>query len=139
MLLRDCSHIPVAQFDGQCLPYGAASFDAVVFVDVLHHAENPMILLLKLRVSPARLYCIKDHTIEGLLAGPTLRFMDNLSNARYGVALPYNYWRRQEWLDAFVTLGLKVEVWTSQLRIYPWFASWVFDRTLHFAVRLKVS
>ena len=110
-----------------------------MFVDVLHHAENPMILLREAARVARRIIVIKDHTIEGLLAGPTLRFMDYLSNARYGVALPYNYWRRQEWLDAFVTLGLKVEVWTSQLRIYPWFASWVFDRTLHFAVRLKVS
>jgi len=139
VLLRDRGYIPVAQFDGQSLPYGDASFDAVMFVDVLHHAENPMILLREAARVARRIIVIKDHTMEGFLAGPTLRFMDYIGNARYGVALPYDYWRRQEWLDTFVTLGLKVDVCISQLRIYPWVASWIFDRTLHFAARLNVS
>lgn len=139
VLLRDRGHIPVAQFDGQSLPYGDASFDAVMFVDVLHHAENPKILLREAARVARRIIVIKDHTMEGFLAGPTLRFMDNVGNARHGVALPYDYWRRQEWLDTFVTLGLKVDVCISQLRIYPWVASWIFDRTLHFAARLNVS
>ena len=56
VLLRDRGHIPVAQFDGQSLPYGDASFDAVMFVDVLHQCrESQNLVCVKLRVSPAGL------------------------------------------------------------------------------------
>ena len=34
---------------------------------------------------------IKDHTVTGLLARPTLRLMDVVGNAPHGVALTYNY------------------------------------------------
>jgi hypothetical protein len=38
---------------------------------------------------------IKDHTLNGFLAGLTLRFMDWVGNACYGIALPYHYWSQQ--------------------------------------------
>lgn len=38
VLIRDGTKIPVEPFDGQRLPYGNASFDVVMFVDVLHHS-----------------------------------------------------------------------------------------------------
>ena len=44
---------------------------------------------------------IKDHTLTGFLAGPTLRLMDRVGNQRHGVALPYNYWTQQQWLRNF--------------------------------------
>ena len=48
----------------------------------------------------------------GFLAGPTLRFMDWIGNARHGVALPYNYWSAQEWTLALqrVSTG-PIETW----------------------------
>src|ERR1041385_5811479 len=45
VLLRRDAVIPVAAFDGQSIPYGKGSFDNVMFVDVLHHTADPMILL----------------------------------------------------------------------------------------------
>jgi hypothetical protein len=79
---------------------------------------------------------IKDHTADGLLASPTLRFMDRVCNARHGVALPFNYWTRQRWLEAFQAMGLTIKDWESELEIYPWPASVVFGRSLHFAAKL---
>ena len=79
---------------------------------------------------------IKDHTADGLLARPTLRFMDRVCNARHGVALPFNYWTRQRWLEAFQAMGLTIIDWESELEIYPWPASVVFGRSLHFATKL---
>ena len=61
---------------------------------------------------------IKDHLTDGLLAVPTLRFMDRVSNARHGVVLPYNYWSHARWLEAFATLGLTPEVWKKSLGLY---------------------
>jgi len=138
VLVRDRTYIPIVEFDGQQLPYDDASFDGVMFVDVLHHTQDPMILLREAVRVARKAIVIKDHTLNGLFAGLTLRFMDAAGNARHGVPLPYNYWPRQRWLKAFSILGLKVGVWTTKLRIYPWPASWIFDRSLHFVTRLDL-
>jgi SAM-dependent methyltransferase len=103
--VRERSHIPVAPFDGQVIPYGDASFDGVMFVDVLHHTQDQIILLREAARVARKVIVIKDHSLNGLFAGPTLRLMDKIGNARHGVALPYNYWPRQKWLNTFEMLG----------------------------------
>ncbi len=75
---------------------------------------------------------IKDHTLDGFAAGATLRFMDRIGNRRYNVALPYNYWPKQEWLTAFEALGLTVRTWKSKLDLYPRYLDWFVGRSLHF-------
>jgi hypothetical protein len=62
-----------------------------------------------------------------------LAFMDRVGNSRHGVALPFNYVGRQEWLAAFRTLDLTIERWVGTVRLYPRPASWVFGRGLHFS------
>jgi SAM-dependent methyltransferase len=135
-LARPHAYIPVERFDGKTIPYENRSFDGVMFVDVLHHTEDPTTLLREAKRVAHRFILIKDHTLEGLFAAQTLRFMDHVGNARHGVALPYNYWPKQRWLDAFDALGLQVGGWNDELGIYPWPASWVFDRSLHFIAEL---
>jgi len=136
VLIRSQTQIHVSPFDGETFPFENASFDVVMFVDVLHHTGDPMVLLREaVRVSRGFLV-IKDHTADGLLARPTLRFMDRVCNARHGVALPFNYWTRQRWLEAFQAMGLTIIDWESELEIYPWPASVVFGRSLHFATKL---
>jgi len=135
-LVRPRTYIPVDLFDGKMIPYDSQSFDGVMFVDVLHHTEEPMCLLREAARVARRIILIKDHTLHGLFAAQTLRFMDQIGNARHGVSLPYNYWPKQRWLDAFETLGLQIGVWTDKLGLYPWPASWFFDRSLHFIAQL---
>jgi SAM-dependent methyltransferase len=135
VLVQEQSHIPVAEFDGRAIPHGDASFDVVMFVDVLHHTQDPMQLLREAVRVTRRTILIKDHPLNGFLAGPTLHFMDWLANARHGIALPHNYWPRQKWFDAFDMLGLTVKVWKTKLGLYrP--AGWLFGRELHFIARL---
>ena len=45
VLVRPATKIPVRPFDGIALPYPDASFDVVMFVDVLHHTDDPLLLL----------------------------------------------------------------------------------------------
>jgi hypothetical protein len=91
-----------------------------------------MVLLREAMRVARQVIVIKDHRLDGLLAGPILRAMDWVGNSRYDVSLPYNYWTKQKWLQAFDALGIEIGSWTTQLKLYPWPASCLFDRSLHF-------
>jgi SAM-dependent methyltransferase len=132
ILKRPNSKISVTMFDGENIPFENNSFDFAMFIDVLHHTEDPLKLLREaLRVARKGII-IKDHIVKGFLAWPTLRAMDWVGNAPYGVVLPYNYLSEDEWQSAFKTLGLKVEFFRTDLELYLQPFSFFFDRQLHF-------
>lgn len=135
VLQRDSSHIPVTLFDGNHLPFPDGSFDAVMFVDVLHHCNNQLHLLKEAaRVARDRVV-IKDHCADGMLAVSTLRFLDDVGNARYGVALPYNYWTRERWSRELLDAGLDARRWIGKVGLYPFPFGMIFDRSLHFVAQ----
>jgi SAM-dependent methyltransferase len=137
-LARPKTHVPVQHFSGDRLPFADKEFDLVLFVDVLHHTDDPMVWLREAaRVARAGIV-IKDHLREGLWAGPTLRFMDWVGNAAWGVHLPYNYWNAAQWKIAREQLNLQTEAERLALGLYPWWANWLFGRSLHFIARLRV-
>lgn len=138
VLVRPESEYPVVPFDGSTIPFADASFDVVLFIDVLHHTDDPMVLLREAKRVARRGILMKDHLLQGPLAGATLRFMDRVGNARYGVALPLNYWTPDRWRKAFATLGLTGS-WRCSLNLYPRPARWVFERRLHFLTFLESS
>jgi SAM-dependent methyltransferase len=138
VLARPKSWIPVTPFDGRRLPFADGSFDAVMFVDVLHHADDPQSLLFEAARVAAGNIVIKDHTLRGLFAGVTLRFMDRVGNARHGVSLPYNYWRYDQWLEAIARIDGTIEVWRDRLGIYWGPLGLLFDRSLHFIARIRI-
>lgn len=139
VLVRPGTHVPVEPFDGRTLPFNDDRFDAVMFVDVLHHCDWPIELLAEARRVARRAIVIKDHVVQGVGAARTLRLMDAVGNRRYGVALPYNYLRPDQWASAFAELGLDVEEYSERVGIYPWPLSLAFDRRLHFVARLGVG
>ncbi len=137
VVVRPEPFIEVERFDGLSIPYTDEQFDLVTFVDVLHHAADPMALLREGKRVAKRWIVIKDHTRNGFLAGPTLRLMDWVGNSDHDVALPYDYWPADRWRKAFEELGLEIELWISDLQLYPFPASLLFDRQLHFLSRLR--
>jgi SAM-dependent methyltransferase len=138
VLPRPTSHIPVRFFDGRCLPCASKSFDVVLFVDVLHHTKDPMVLLREAVRVARRALVIKDHCRQGFAAGLTLRIMDIVGNARHGVSLPYNYWSRAQWKTAAESLQVRTEKMLTELKLYPSFADWIFGRSLHFLTQMSV-
>ena len=139
VLKRDKAWIPVQQFDGLTIPYKSASQDVVMFIDVLHHTDDPVSLLREAARVARKGIIIKDHLIDGFLAESTLRFMDRIGNARYGVALPGNYWRLSQWENAFEALALTPVEWREKLKLYPKVVDMWFGRSLHFVARLEVA
>jgi hypothetical protein len=107
-----------------------------MFVDVLHHTDDATILLKEARRLARKSVILKDYKMDGPLAYQALRFMDWVGNAHHGVALPYNYWPKWRWHEAFAEVGLKLVHWDARIRLYPFPASLIFGRGLHFIAAL---
>ena len=135
--VRERTDIPVTAFDGRRIPFEDDSFDVLMFVDVLHHAGDPLLLLREaVRVSRHGLI-VKDHTSDGFLARTTLKFMDWVGNRRFDVRAPADYWDEKRWFATFEQLGLRVSVWDRRLELYPAPLGLVFDRSLQCLARLE--
>jgi ubiquinone/menaquinone biosynthesis C-methylase UbiE len=135
VLPRAKTHIQIVPFDGVSIPYPAKSFDIALMVDVLHHTDDPMLLLREADRIARRGVIIKDHVTNGVFSWCTLSFMDWVGNARYSVRLPYNYWTESQWSEAITRLGWKTDRWEHDLGLYPKPADWLFGRRLHFIGR----
>jgi ubiquinone/menaquinone biosynthesis C-methylase UbiE len=128
--------IPVQQYDGVTLPLADRSVDYVTIVDVLHHTSDPTIVLREAARVARQGVIIKDHLREGVLANPTLVFMDWFGNLGDGVPMPYTFLNRTEWQGAFFKARLQLVSMVEKLNIYLPPARWLFDRTLHFVAYL---
>ena len=136
---RSIANIEVAKYDGLNIPLEDNSVDTCTFVDVLHHADNPYRVLEEAGRVARKSVVIKDHLADGFLSWEILRFMDWVGNERHGVALPYNYLLKAEWDAFFDKLGWTIDDWNTDLKIYPLWCSWAFDRQLHFVAKLNVA
>jgi ubiquinone/menaquinone biosynthesis C-methylase UbiE len=68
VLVRPGTAISVRAYDGVTLPEADASYDVVMMIDVLHHTDDPTLLLREAgRVSKQGIL-IKDHFRDGLFA-----------------------------------------------------------------------
>jgi len=132
VMLRPTVAIPAQAYDGVTLPYASKSFDWITIVDVLHHTDDPSLVLRECGRVARRGVVIKDHLREGIGAEGTLRFMDWVGNRGHDVRLPYNYLSRAEWDAAFAEAGLKAVTWRQKLSLYPKPFDLAFDRDLHF-------
>ncbi|MGB8834301.1 MAG: class I SAM-dependent methyltransferase [Candidatus Sulfotelmatobacter sp.] len=137
VLPRSKTHIPVQVFDGVRIPYADGAFDGVLLSDVLHHTNDPAVLLREARRVASQFVLIKDHNREGIAAGVRLRFMDWVGNSRFGVSLPYNYWTERQWSDAWREIGLISAAKVDRLGLYPIPINWFLGAKLHFIARLE--
>lgn len=132
VMVRKETRIPVRPFDGRTLPFADSAFDTVMFVDVLHHTTDPLVLLREAIRVARKSIVLKDHAREGLCAGTRLRVMDYVGNARHRVALPFNYWGFEQWQEAEHLLGMRMIREQRKLNLYPWPADYFFGARLHF-------
>jgi SAM-dependent methyltransferase len=138
VLVRPVQHVQVQPFDGTHLPHEDESVDAVLLVDVLHHATDPLGLLEEARRVARATIVVKDQIAEDVLARETLHLMERLANRQHGISIPAQFWNRREWESAFARLDLRVEEWRDRLGLYPFPANLVFERGFHFIARLAV-
>jgi SAM-dependent methyltransferase len=139
VMLRPTTHIPVSLFDGTTIPMDDNSVDVVSFVDVLHHTDDPQVLISEASRVARKAVVIKDHLSENAFDHATLRLMDWVGNAPHGVVLPYNYASRAQWNRWFAKAGLAEDVFETDVPLYAAPLSMIFGRKLHFVARLTPS
>ncbi|TVQ53229.1 MAG: class I SAM-dependent methyltransferase [Phycisphaerales bacterium] len=107
-------------YDGRTIPFGDATFDTVMALTVLHHCEEPSVVLDEcIRVSRQRL--IVAESVYSTRAGlRLLTFLDRLVNhLRSGGIMergPLHFQTVEAWREEFQRRGLKItrEKWLSQ-------------------------
>ncbi len=137
ILVREKTFVEVIKFDGESIPFQDNQFDCAMFIDVLHHTTDPMILLKEAKRIAKKFIIIKDHLRDGFLSNETLKLMDWVGNARHNVVLPYNYWQKKQWEKAFFELNLKPIAYNTKLNLYPFPINMFFERNLHFLALLQ--
>lgn len=134
---RPGCRVPVLAFDGRSLPLSDASVDFVVFVDVLHHADDPAALLREARRVARRGVVVKDHLRDRPLAGAVLAAMDWVGNRAHGVPLRYAFWSSDEWARAWADAGLRPVRRETRLGLYPAPVRPIFEWGLHHLTLLE--
>ena len=102
------SFIPIKKYDGKKIPFPDNSFDCVMIIDVLHHDENPAIILQEARRVSKKYILIKDHYWNNKFDFLLLKYSDYFGNKPYGVALPYNFLNIANWESLIKESNLKI-------------------------------
>ena len=134
---RVSCQIPLFVYDGDGLPNQTESVDWVLFVDVLHHAVDPAVVLAEASRVARRGLVIKDHFGDSVWARRVLRAMDWFGNRHLGVDLRANYLSRSQWYSLWELNGLKIDRMDELLDLYPAPLKPLFENGLHFAARLS--
>ncbi len=137
VLVRPDTRIPVAPYDGRTLPFDDRSFNAVILVDVLHHADDALAVVREASRVARRCVIIKDHVRTGYLAHKTLALMDWVGNAPHGVSCTYEYFSLPQWNEMFSDAGLTPVRSTRRIGLYPFPANLVFERDYHIGIVLE--
>lgn len=100
--------IPIDSYDGKVLPFADRSFDCVMLIDVLHHADDPVALLLEATRVANKQVLIKDHYYDNQLDWFVLKWADHFGNDPMGIRLPNNYLDRSAWSSAIARSQLRL-------------------------------
>jgi ubiquinone/menaquinone biosynthesis C-methylase UbiE len=138
ILERQHCLIPVKLYDGKHIPYNDNSFDAGMFIDVLHHLTDIKEMLAECKRVSRRYIIIKDHQYKTGFDFKILKFMDQVGNKPHGVVLTYNYLKEKEWDILFKESGLKMLQKKVTIPLYPFPFNMLFGRRLHFVCLLEI-
>ncbi len=128
---------PVTIYNGSTLPFEDDTFDVVLCSDMLHHTASPQAVLHEAARVAKDCVVLKDHVAQHWLDHAHLRLLDWIGNVGTAVPMPYNYLSHQKWLEAFSYAHVEPVAWKRNIRHWPFPLSTIFDRRVHFAVKLR--
>jgi len=101
--------LPLMMFDGKRLPFADASFDAVLLIFVLHHAEDAKAVLAEAsRVSRRSVIVFEDVT-SNLWDRLVFRTFHHWLAWSEKISYPFREWRPSQWTQLAASLGLREE------------------------------
>jgi SAM-dependent methyltransferase len=106
------------QFDGKHIPFADNSFDVVVFCDVLHHAQEDTLPLLREAARVGKTVVIKDHFEYGFYSRSMLKLMDFIGNWGYGIVLPERYFSEHSFSNLCAKTGVSIIKLQKQIDLY---------------------
>ncbi len=124
-------------YDGHHLPFGDASFDAVLLSDVLHHAEEPEALLGEALRVARRVVAVKDHCAFGPASRAMLTTMDVVGNGASDIVVRGRYLSMPEWVALAHQARARVARLEWPLRIHDAPFRWVAPDALQLALALE--
>ncbi len=134
---RENTKIEITEFNGIDINYEDNKFDYCIIVDVLHHTYHKKELLREaFRVSRNGVI-IKDHIYKNRFDYLTLSFMDYVGNKPYSVDVIYDYFTLPQWKTLFAEEEITIDNIETNLKLYPFPFSLIFDRQLHVLFKLK--
>jgi len=119
------------RYDGQRLPFADNTFDTCLLIDVLHHSRHPEKLLEESARVARCSVVLKDHDYRNRLDFKLMQAGDYLGNRMFGVDLPYQFKRWDEFEQMFDASGLKVAKYGDRLK-----PAGLLELHHHFIVRL---
>lgn len=124
--------IPVHRYEGEKYPFEDNSFDVVCLLDVLHHDQDILSVLLEAARVAKRLVIIKDHKPDGLFAQARICTLDWAANFGYGVKCLYYYPTHSEWKHLFEASELLLDEEIISMQPYPALWNIPFGGRLHY-------
>ncbi len=103
------SRLPLTVCDSRALAFANRSFDYALLSFVLHHSQNPaMILREALRV--AHQVIVIENDVQGTVRRWITRIIDSYPALRFGTPVCYITQSQEEWLKMFATLPVQARV-----------------------------
>lgn len=106
------------QFDGLNIPFEDNTFQAALFVDVLHHIDADLTNNLKEAARVSETVIIKDHFEYTLYSRNMLKVMDIVGNWGYGVSIPDKYFSKKRFQKLVDDCGLEIVDIDAKIPLY---------------------
>jgi ubiquinone/menaquinone biosynthesis C-methylase UbiE len=112
--VADCNRteLPLTLFDGRRLPFADDSFDVVLLVFVLHHAEDPRAVLMEARRVSRRQVIVFEDVNVTWRDRLTFRAFHRWAQWSQNLTYPHREWPPEQWSRMATEVGLG-ERWTG--------------------------
>ena len=123
-------------YDGENLPFAEGHFDYVLLINVLHHTNDPALVLAEAARVARHGVVIKDHYANTRFDFYTLVAMERIGNAFMNISQPYNFFSEKQWNAVFDRVGLRTESVRKRFVSYNAIIDLIFGRNLHFIAKV---